>query len=328
MDWVQVSIFCEHDGLEALSAVLTDLGAVEQEIVDDIESIRDTLEKTRDYWDYVDEKDLLQNGDEGACIRVYVSEDEDGRAKFAQIESEIERLQAIPEEELGFRAAGIHIRRRIVAEEDWANAWREFYKPMPIGKRLLICPEWETPPEDPARVVVRLEPGLVFGTGEHQTTQLCMEQLEKRIQPGMRVLDLGCGSGILSAVALVLGASDVMAVDVDPNARGIVRSNIALNGIDEPRVAVEIGDVIQSEALQQRIEESGPYDVVVSNIVADVLIALAPQIGRYLTAGGLWISSGIIAERLADVESAVQAQGYMLCECGTKEDWRCLVAER
>lgn len=321
MDCWQLSVYCANDGLDVLAAALSMIGFEEMEIVDDIESIRDTLQETRDYWDYVDETELLQNGNEGACIRVYVSDDDEGILQTESVEAMVKRLQSIDADELGFSPATLHLQKKRILEEDWANAWREFYHPMKIGERLFLCPEWEDTQDLEGRVLMRMEPGLVFGTGEHQTTQLCLEALERNIQSGVRVLDLGCGSGILSVAALLLGAKEVLAVDVAADARATVYANAELNALSPDTISVEIGDYLQDKLMWQRIVENGPYDIVVSNIVADVLIATAPRLKSIMTDKALWIGSGIIEERLSDVEVAAENAGLKIENITKKDDW-------
>ena len=164
-----------------------------------------------------------------------------------------------------------------VEDADWENNWKQFYKPMEIGERLLVVPEWEQAQED-GRVKLVLNPGLPFGTGSHATTRLCLQALEQHIHGGEKGLDLGCGSGILSIAALLLGAKDAFACDIDDKCVGVAYENAALNGVGKEHYTVRAGDVLSDKKLQK--EFGGDYDVIVANIVADVIIALAPQVGK------------------------------------------------
>lgn len=166
-----------------------------------------------------------------------------------------------------------------VEDADWENNWKQFYKPVEIGERLLVVPEWEQAQED-GRVKLVLNPGLTFGTGSHATTRLCLQALEQHIHGGEKVLDLGCGSGILSIAALLLGAKDAFACDIDDKCVGVAYENAALNGVGKEHYTVRAGDVLSDKKLQK--EFGGDYDVIVANIVADVIIALAPQVGKLL----------------------------------------------
>jgi ribosomal protein L11 methyltransferase len=169
-----------------------------------------------------------------------------------------------------------------VADEDWENNWKQFYKPMEIGSRLLVVPEWEEA-ADPTRVKLVLNPGLTFGTGSHATTRLCLQALDTHIHGGERVLDLGCGSGILSIAALRLGAESAFACDIDEKCVDVAYENAALNGIGKDRYTVRWGDVLTDAALRQ--EMGAGYDIVVANIVADVIMGLSPHVRPFLKRG-------------------------------------------
>lgn len=314
MDWLRVTVRCEAADLDDICAALVRAGAEEQEILGDWDSIAAELDQARRYWDYVDQDEVLSRTD-GVGVRVYVTDDEAGRTKRAAIES------AVVE-----RFVGAVIETELVREEDWANTWREFYHPFPIGERLMIVPDWEEA-DTGDRVAIRMEPGLVFGTGEHQSTQLCLAAIERHIQNGASVLDLGCGSGILSIGALLLGADKALAVDIDPNALGTARENARRNAIADERISVRIGDVLTSTPLQTEIGAQR-YDLILANIVADVIIALAPHVAHWLRPGGTFICSGIISERLDDVLTALQGVSLRVCATEHKDDWVALEATR
>ena len=212
-----------------------------------------------------------------------------------------------------------------VEDADWENNWKQFYKPMEIGKRLLVIPEWEQAGA-PDRVELRLNPGLTFGTGSHASTRLCLEGVETYVRPGGRVLDLGCGSGILSIAALLLGAEEAAGVDIDPKAVGVAYENAAINGIGRDRYTVRWGNVVTDHALQK--EFGGEYDVVVANIVADVIIRLAPFAYPCCKPGAPFIVSGVIDERRDEVREALCRAGFAVEAEKAAEGWVALLARR
>ena len=204
-------------------------------------------------------------------------------------------------------------------DADWENNWKQFYKPMEIGDRLTVIPEWESTgvPED--RVALRLNPGLTFGTGSHATTRLCLTALEKHITGGQTVLDLGCGSGILSIAALLLGANRAVACDIDEKCMDVAYENAALNGVGRDRYTVRWGDVVTDQALRQEL--GGPYDVVVANIVADVIKALASTVRPLVKEGGIFLCSGIIDDRAEEVAQCLRDNGWTIAEARSSEGW-------
>jgi len=199
--------------------------------------------------------------------------------------------------------------------EDWENNWKAYFHPIPVGERLLIQPVWEEPADPQGRAVLLIEPGLAFGSGSHATTRLCMEALERAITPGCSVLDVGCGSGILSVAAMLLGAGRVLGVDIDPMAVECARENAERNAVPCEFIR---GDLA--------VNVSGPFDVVVSNIVADAIISLSEQIARHLAPGGTWISAGIIDTREEDVLAALNANNWRITDRHEEEGWVCLGA--
>ena len=205
-----------------------------------------------------------------------------------------------------------------VEDADWENNWKQYYKPMEIGERLLVIPQWEE--ADPGdRTPLYLDPGLTFGTGAHATTRLCLTALEGLVRGGERVLDLGCGSGILSVAALRLGAGSALAVDIDDKCRDAARENAGLNGIGPERLDILVGNLLTDEAVAAKI--GGGYDVVLANIVADVIIALAPRVRGLLNPGGTFLCSGVIEGRTAEVEAALAASGLEVLERREDGGW-------
>ena len=228
------------------------------------------------------------------------------------------------DDENEFGRLEIHIDN--MKEEDWANNWKKYFHPLEVGEKILIKPEWEELKDNTDRIVFNINPGMSFGTGGHYTTQLCIETLEKYIKPGVKVLDLGCGSGILSIISLLLGADSAFAVDIDPNAVDIAYQNAGKNDVDISKYTVKAGDIITNTELQNEIAKN-EYDVVVANIVADVIIALAPKAREYMKKGGVFITSGIIEDRVDDVKAALEKCGFEINSIKQRKDWVSIVCK-
>lgn len=275
-------------------------------IIENEEDFRDFLEHNHAYWDYVD-ADLEQKYAGISRIKCYLTDDEEGQNTLRQI-----------------RAAYGEIQASFVEDSDWENNWREYYKPIEVGEKLVVVPEWEEIPAD-GRVPLRLDPGLIFGTGSHATTRLCLAAMEPFISADTRVLDLGCGSGILGIGALVLGAKSCLGCDIDPKAPDVVCSNGALNGIGPDRLSACAGDILSDASLRRRFGSG--YDLVLSNIVSDVIIPLSRYVRDFLAPGGIWISSGIIEGRQDEVRAAIEQAGFTVLEHRQEEEWHAFVAK-
>lgn len=254
--------------------------------------------------DLIDEE-LLARDRTRAVIHLYISPEESPAEAAAYLR---ERLTAA--------AIGFELAMDEVNEEDWANNWKAYFKPLPVGQRLLIRPTWEKVEDAGGRQVLSIDPGMAFGTGGHDTTRLVLEMLESYITPQTDLLDVGCGSGILSIAALLLGARAAVGVDIDPLAVKTAEENGRINGFAPPRLIVRQGDLVE------KVE--GRYGVVTANIVADAIIALSPAIPRFLTPEGVYIVSGIIDTREADVAAALAACGFTVTERREHGGWLCL----
>ena len=311
MNWLELHIDTVHGGLEPVEALLSSLD-IDGVVIDDETDFQDFLENNHQYWDYVDE-DLEKSMQGKSRITFYLPADETGFAKVAEVRIALQKLK-----EERTDCGTLLMTMDTMADSDWENNWKQYYKPMEIGERLLVIPEWETA-EIGDRVPLILEPGLTFGTGSHATTRLCLTALEKEVKGGERVLDLGCGSGILSIAALKLGAKEALAVDIDDKCLTVAYDNAALNGIGKDVYTVTVGDVLGDGEMRQTI--GGGYDIVLANIVADVIIGLAPIARSLLAPGGVFLCSGIIDDRAEEVAEHLRAAGLTITETRSAEGW-------
>ena len=311
MNWLELHIDTTHAGLEPVETLLSSLG-IDGVVIDDETEFQDFLENNHQYWDYVDE-DLEKEMQGKSRVTFYLQADEEGFAKMGEVRIALENLKKTAQ------ACGtLLMTMDSLQDADWENNWKQYYKPMEIGERLLVIPEWESA-DVGERVPLILNPGLTFGTGSHATTRLCLTALEKLASPGQRVLDLGCGSGILSIAALKLGADTALAVDIDDKCLDVAYENAAMNGIGRDRYTVLAGDILTDEALKARI--GGGYDIVLANIVADVIIALAPAVRPLLKAGGYFLCSGIIDDRAEEVAGKLRSAGLTIQETYSADGW-------
>ena len=303
MRYIEVTVNTPGAEIDVRCQEMADMGAGGF-VIENEEDFKDFLEQNHQYWDYVD--DELENQFAGVSrIKCYLTDDEDGIAVLRRI-----------------NAAYDDVTTSYVEDSDWENNWREYYKPIEVGEKLVVVPEWEEAPQD-GRLPLRLDPGLIFGTGSHATTRMCLAALEKFSKPGVRVLDLGCGSGILGIGALILGCDSCLGVDIDPKAPDVVMSNAALNGIGADKMTAWAGDIIADASLRARI--GGWYQLVLANIVADVIIPLSAVVHQFMAPGAVFICSGIIEHRWPETEAALISNGFEILDHKSEEEWHCFV---
>ena len=304
MRWIEATVPAGGDA-DALCAALAELG-VGGMVVEDERDFHEFLENNRQYWDYVDEA-LSARYAGLSRVKFYLSDDEEGRATLERV-----------------RAAGYAPETAFVEDSDWENNWRDYYKPIEIGETLAVVPEWEDY-DDPARKVLRLDPGLIFGTGSHATTRMCLEAVASLAHPGERALDLGCGSGILGIAARLFGADAVVGCDIDPKAPDVARANAALNGFEGEDFRVYAGDVLADASLRKTLGTG--YGLVLANIVADVIIPLSGFVRQFMAPGAKFVCSGIIDGREDEVASALEKNGMRILSHKREEEWHCFVTE-
>ena len=322
MQWLELTVKTCSRGVDLVGERLTVLG-FDSFIIDDECDFQQFLQDNRDYWDYVDE-DLTRKMQGLSQIRLYVEDGEGAMETVSTLKSELRKLKEQYAENL---VGSLEISLQSMQEEDWENNWKQYYKPLPIGERLLVVPQWLSPENPENRIPVVLDPGMIFGTGAHASTQMCMRALEKAVHGGESVIDLGSGSGILSITALLLGAKSALGVDIDPKAEDIARENAAMNKLFGDSFTAVTGDVIGDEGMMRRLAGEG-YDLVLANIVADVIIPLSMVVPHFLKPKGIFICSGILQSRLEEVASAIRQAGLTVQETEMQEDWCRITATR
>ena len=317
--WKKISIYTTPEALEAVAGRLYMLGIEQVEINEDLQGIESYLREASLYWDYAEPGELVGDRPE-PFVTAYIADIDENRELIASIAPDIEALK---KEELGIDLGSLRMEYDEVDEEDWANNWKAYYKPIEIGERLLVCPSWEKA-EDTGRVTLSLDPGMAFGSGSHQTTGMCLEFIEGLDVSGMSVADLGCGSGILSIAALLLGAKSAVAVDIDPIVEDVVRENAELNGIGG-EYTVFTGNVLADGEAKERVAAE-KYDLVLANIVASVIIPLVPFARQIVGENGLFVTSGIISDREQEVCEALGKNGFEVQRVKHRDDWVAIMA--
>ncbi|MBQ8354936.1 MAG: 50S ribosomal protein L11 methyltransferase [Oscillospiraceae bacterium] len=319
MDYLEVTIQTASAGIELVANALT-AGGFDSLVVEDQAEYENFLEDNRAYWDYIDEE--FQAELQGLSrIKLYLEVDGNEEKQLQKLSKVLDALKKRTKKNLG----SLEISSQLLPETNWEESWKDNYPPQPIGEKLIVVPCWN--PEANGRIPVILDPGLTFGTGAHPSTQMCMEFMEELVKDGMDVIDLGSGSGILSIAALRLGAKTAVGVDIDPKAEDIARENAAYNDFGVDRFDAVTGNVTEDHALMARLSGKH-YDLVFVNIVADVIIGLAPVLKHFMDENTRVICSGILDVREAEVHEALTANGLTILATKSKEDWRSLVAGR
>ncbi|HOB19234.1 MAG TPA: 50S ribosomal protein L11 methyltransferase [Candidatus Atribacteria bacterium] len=310
MDWIEIAIKTTHEGADIAAQVFYETG-VTGVVIEDPDDLY-TAQQDGLFWDYVDES-VLANKDEGVLVKAYINNDAAFNDKLIYIKERIEHLKA---QDLDMDLGPMELSLTNVREEDWSNNWKKYYKPVRISDRLVIKPTWEDYEPKEGEYVLNLDPGMAFGTGTHETTVLCLRLLDRHVNTGDTIADIGCGTGILSIAALLLGADRATAIDLDTNAVMVARENARLNGVED-RMQVIHGNLLD--------KVQGRYDIITANIIADAIISLTQHIRNYLKPGGIFISSGIILERLPEVVEKIEESGLEVIHKETMGEWAAVV---
>lgn len=314
MNWKEVNIYTATAGADILCASLMDIG-IKGFAVKDADDFKEFLENKNGKWDYIDEN-LMNLSNCETCVTVYIPDNSQGGEMMISLTSMLKKMKENDSENIFGR---LEIESSDIREEDWANNWKQYFKPLKIGDKLVIKPSWENYNNNDDRIILDIDPASSFGTGQHNTTKLCLELLEKAIKNGDKILDIGCGSGILSIGAMLLGAASAVAVDIEQNAIETAAENAEKNNISLMKYTAYCGDIISDEKLSKKIGDG--YDIITANIVADVLIAMKDIFRQKIKSGGILIISGIITERKDEVVNAVANSGFEEIKIAEGEGW-------
>ena len=326
MKYLELVIHTTTDGLEPLETALMEMGLTDM-VVNDPRDLQDLMNKKHDYdWDYIGDE-VMNMVDEEPTITLYFDGDETGNgyAMAQEVDLKVEEVrQALINGEYGENAdfGPLIITTALHDDSEWKDNWKAYFKPSKVSEKIVVCPTWEeyelNDEEKAAGMrILKIDPGMAFGTGTHETTSLCLKAMEKYMKPGDHVLDVGCGSGILSIAADLLGAGDVLGIEIDPVAVDVSRENLELNGCGD-NVRVMEGDLTKGVDYKA--------DIVVANLMADLVMMLSSDVRKHMRPGAKYISSGIIDEKLDEVRAAVEACGFNIDEVAADGMWRAIVA--
>lgn len=320
MDWLKVKIYTTPTGCEMISSALYAMGIYGLEIFNP----DDYKMPEKDYtWDYIDD-DVLKKQNEEAYVCAYIGDAPAGYDQLNEIKGFLLRMPSqLPDFDLG----RLEISVTNIQNEDWVNNWKKFFKPLDVGERFIIVPEWEKVENKDGKLILTINPGGIFGTGSHETTQLCIAAIEKAFGNNKnvkKVMDIGTGSGILSIASLLLGAEYAECIDIDPNADTIVRENMEMNSIPAEKYSVKVGNILDDN-FADKLPQNG-YDIVMANIMADIIIGMLPAIPRFMAENAVFITSGIIEPRLEEVKSELENAGFEVVNTEVLNEWCCIVS--
>lgn len=320
MTFEELTIHTNTPGSELVGGVLLAAG-VSCFVTEDYNDLVQVIEEKSIPFDYIEDSLLTDPGE--VRVKVYLPHNEQGKLQRAEILAGLERLQTEAETDVG----SLQVTFSEVDEADWADNWKQYFHPLPIGERFIVKPTWE-PYEGDDRIVLEIDPASSFGSGQHETTALCLEELEKIDLAGKSLLDMGCGSGILGIGAALLGADQVVCVDIEQIAADTAAQNAEINRIPAGVLSTYCGNVLTDASLREQVLGNDRYDVIAANIVADVIIAMLPLFRASLKPGGRLLCSGILETRQEEVLSAARAQGFTLLSAREKNDWAVVACEK
>lgn len=320
MKYIEINIETESQGIEAVVSELMNLGITDT-VVEDPRDIEDLMDKKQTYdWDYLDDE-IIEKMKDKPKVTVYFEDTEENRGRIREIELAMAGLKAkvqAGDYGQGMDFGTLQVISKVDDDAQWKDKWKEYFKPSKISERIVVKPTWEPYENRQGNLVIEIDPGMAFGTGTHETTSLCVKMLESYQKEGDKVLDVGCGSGILSIAAALLSAEDVLGIDIDPVAVEVAAENIALNKVDTTCRA-QYGDLTKGVDYQA--------DIIVANLMADLVMMLAEDAAKHLVKGGYFISSGILVEKELQVVEHLRKKGFAIMEVREDGGWCCIVAK-
>ncbi len=317
MNFMQIDVYTNSEAVNVLVIRLSELG-INGFTIHDSADFEEFLENKDMNWDYVDD-DLMGLKDMPTHITLYLQDNEQGMETLSELKGVLSELRKADSAYYG----SLEMKIDNVKEEDWANNWKQYYKPFTVGEKLIVKPSWEEVCDIGERKILEIDPASTFGTGQHHTTRLVMEKLEGIINGGEKVLDLGCGSGILSIAAMLMGAESACMVDIFRNAVDTAAENMEKNGFSSEKYKAYCGNILADELLVTEIGTG--YNVVVANIVADVIIGMSEYFRTFMAVGATLVVSGIITERLDEVLAALKKNGFSIVSTAVQEGWNVIV---
>lgn len=316
MKWNKFRLKTTTEAEDIVSSMLMDLGIQGVEIEDKVPLTQSDKEQM-----FVDILPEIEADDGVAYLSFYLEPEEDKEKILSQIRQELEAMSSY------VNVGECRIDESETEDVDWVNNWKQYFHQFYVDD-ILIIPSWEqVKPEDTDKMVIHIDPGTAFGTGMHETTQLCIRQIRKYVTEKTRILDVGCGSGILGMLALKFGVAYSVGTDLDPCAIEATYENMEVNGIAKDQYEVMIGNIIDDKAVQDKVGY-GCYDIVVANILADVLVQLTPVVVNQMKSGGIYITSGIIDDKEQTVTDAVKAAGLEVLDVTYQGEWVCVTARK
>ena len=316
MKWNQFRLKTTTEAEDIVSSMLMDLGIQGVQIEDKIPLTQSDKEQM-----FVDILPDIPEDDGTAYLTFYLDEEDDKGTILLNVRKELEEMRSY------LNVGECTIEESQTEDVDWVNNWKQYFHQFCIDD-ILVIPSWEkVEPKDSDKMIIHIDPGTAFGTGMHETTQLCIRQLRKYVTPDTEILDVGCGSGILGMLALKFGAKHSLGTDLDPCAIDATHENMAANGIDKSQYEVMIGNIIDEKEVQDQVGYE-KYDIVAANILAEVLVPLTPVICHHLKKGGIYITSGIIDEKETVVVAAVEKAGLEVLEIHHQGEWVSVTARK